>query len=79
MQQPIDMQISPDNTFERVPWLPLRPRMGWAWNPASADDPRRHHEAPELYIRFRDASGRLSEPLLVPEDTRNTWLPLVAQ
>jgi hypothetical protein len=79
MQPPIDMQISPDNAFEQAPWLPLRPRMGWAWNPASADDPRRQNEAPELYIRFRDASGRLSEPLLIPEATWRISLPLVAR
>jgi hypothetical protein len=72
---PIEMQIGADPAFEDVPWAPFEPLAGWRWPGAIASNAR--GGLPDLYVRFRDANGTVSEPLRVAASARQVYLPLV--
>jgi murein DD-endopeptidase MepM/ murein hydrolase activator NlpD len=74
-QPPIEMQISATPDFHDVDWEPLNESIAWRW-------PTRLTDAelaliPELYVRFRDADGMVSEPQRVSTPTRQVYLPFV--
>jgi hypothetical protein len=74
-QQPIMMQISTRRSFFGAPWRPLETAVVWHWKGAQDNEPSA--EQPELYVRFRDAGGQLSEPIRVTTPFGRAYLPLL--
>jgi hypothetical protein len=64
----VAMQISGVPSFAFAEWQPLRPEVEWGWGPV-----RRR----AVYVRFRDAGGLVSEPLVLSPDGGSAWLPLI--
>ncbi len=77
LQQPIDVQISTSPDFEQDGWLPLQPAAELRWQPALATDSL--DNPPNLYVRFRDANGNISEAIRVFNAANAVYLPLVQQ
>ena len=66
---PMEFQISESATFEGAPWQPVTATVAWSWQP---DRPRL------AYIRFRSLAGLAGPPLLVGDDAREMFLPLLS-
>jgi murein DD-endopeptidase MepM/ murein hydrolase activator NlpD len=67
-QGPVQVQISQQQDFSDAHWQPLRASRFWIWQAA---------REPVAYLRFRDATGLVSEPLRVAAPGRITYLPLI--
>lgn len=74
-QPPISMQVSTDQSFAQAEWMPLETVMEWAWQPPLTDST----DIPTLYVRFQDATGLISEPVLVADPNRQLFLPMIVQ
>lgn len=82
-QLPISMQISSDPTFAGANWQRLRTQLDWEWPGdviTSQEDTAKDRttNAPELYVRFRDAEGQVSAPVRVKLLAEQLYLPLIA-
>jgi murein DD-endopeptidase MepM/ murein hydrolase activator NlpD len=66
--QPIMMQISQRIDFADADWQPYRTQLYWAWEP---DRPTR------VYVRLRDATGRIAPPLALTIEQYGLHLPLL--
>ncbi|MCX7859355.1 MAG: peptidoglycan DD-metalloendopeptidase family protein [Chloroflexus sp.] len=66
---PIEMQFSATPVFDGSPWLPLLPEVGWRWDET---------ELPRLFVRFRDATGLMSEPIEVAPQYQ-VFVPVVGR
>lgn len=58
IHQPVEMQISQYEDFERAQWEPVRETIRWIWYPDTLQS-----GPPTLYVRFRDAGGLLSDSI----------------
>lgn len=67
--QPVDMQISQTADFERALWEPVRASVRWFWysDDVLVQSNGDNQSARTLYLRFRDASGQVSEPVAVTQ------------
>jgi hypothetical protein len=74
---PVEMQLGTDPTFEDARWAPLEPLVGWRWPWRSAVASDARDTLPELYVRFRDANGNVSEAQRVAAPPQPVYLPLV--
>jgi len=54
---PLDVQLSTTPDFATAAWLPLVPEIRWRWEAG---------ETRQLFVRVRDATGLVSEPMAVP-------------
>jgi hypothetical protein len=66
---PLSVQISQRADFAGAGWQPLRPVLPWTWQ---REGPR------QLFVRFRDAGGNISEALQVTPAWR-IYLPVVGR
>lgn len=67
-QGPVQMQISQRADFSAANWQPLRSSRFWVWQVGLEQ---------VVYLRFRDATGLISEPLRVSNPGRIIYLPLI--
>ncbi len=74
--QPIEMQVGTDPTFQGAPWQTAVPRAVWEM-PVPRIDPTAPSVLPNLYIRFRDASGQMTEPALVLNANNRVYVPMI--
>lgn len=71
---PIMLQVGTDPTFANAEWLPLQANLEWTWQPPLTDV---QETIPPLYVRFQDAAGLISSPVLVTAPARRIFLPLL--
>jgi hypothetical protein len=73
VQQPIAMQLSHSREVAADAWQPVQSGIEWQW----LHDDDRQYPTP-LYVRFRDASGQVSDPVRVAFPyQQQSFLPMI--
>ncbi|MEF3275365.1 MAG: peptidoglycan DD-metalloendopeptidase family protein [Chloroflexus sp.] len=66
---PLEMQFSTRPEFTDAVWLPLLPEVRWRWDET---------EDQLLFMRVRDATGMITEPIVVRAPTSTVFIPFIA-
>ncbi|WP_298818324.1 LamG-like jellyroll fold domain-containing protein [Chloroflexus sp.] len=68
--QPLEMQFSATPDFADATWIPFLPEVRWRWGET---------ETRRLFVRLRDATGLVTEPIAINAPTHAVFVPFLAR